>query len=292
LVEAVLREHAVEVIFHAAAYKHVPMVEANPLAALKNNLLATHVIARAAMAAQVESFTLISTDKAVRPTNVMGASKRSAELVVQALAQEMAAQALDREQRPATRLAMVRFGNVLGSSGSVVPLFRQQIARGGPITLTHPEIVRFFMTIPEAAQLVIQAAVLARGGDLFLLDMGEPVRIKSLAEQMLRLSGLSLRDANHPDGDVEIVCTGLRPGEKLYEELLIDADSEATQHPLIYRASERSIPPDQLWPLLERMAEALAGHDVPTALALLATLVPEWQRSGGSVPAPHSALAG
>jgi FlaA1/EpsC-like NDP-sugar epimerase len=292
LVEAVLRDHAVEVIFHAAAYKHVPMVEANPLAALKNNLLATHVIARAAMAAQVESFTLISTDKAVRPTNVMGASKRSAELVVQALAQEMAAQALDREQRPATRLAMVRFGNVLGSSGSVVPLFRQQIARGGPITLTHPEIVRFFMTIPEAAQLVIQAAVLARGGDLFLLDMGEPVRIKSLAEQMLRLSGLSLRDANHPDGDVEIVCTGLRPGEKLYEELLIDADSEATQHPLIYRASERSIPPDQLWPLLERMAEALAGHDVPTALALLATLVPEWQRSGGSVPAPHSALAG
>jgi FlaA1/EpsC-like NDP-sugar epimerase len=244
------------------------------------------------MAAQVESFTLISTDKAVRPTNVMGASKRSAELVVQALAQEMAAQALDREQRPATRLAMVRFGNVLGSSGSVVPLFRQQIARGGPITLTHPEIVRFFMTIPEAAQLVIQAAVLARGGDLFLLDMGEPVRIKSLAEQMLRLSGLSLRDANHPDGDVEIVCTGLRPGEKLYEELLIDADSEATQHPLIYRASERSISPDQLWPLLERMAEALAGHDVPAALALLATLVPEWQRSSGSVPATQSALAG
>jgi FlaA1/EpsC-like NDP-sugar epimerase len=240
----------------------------------------------------VESFTLISTDKAVRPTNVMGASKRSAELVVQALAQEMAAQALDREQRPATRLAMVRFGNVLGSSGSVVPLFRQQIARGGPITLTHPEIVRFFMTIPEAAQLVIQAAVLARGGDLFLLDMGEPVRIKSLAEQMLRLSGLSLRDANHPDGDVEIVCTGLRPGEKLYEELLIDADSEATQHPLIYRASERSIPPDQLWPLLERMAEALAGHDVPAALALLSTIVPEWQRSGGSVPATQSALAG
>jgi FlaA1/EpsC-like NDP-sugar epimerase len=282
----------VEVIFHAAAYKHVPMVEANPLAALKNNLLATHVIARAAMAAQVESFTLISTDKAVRPTNVMGASKRSAELVVQALARELEAKVPDGEQSPPTRLSMVRFGNVLGSSGSVVPLFRQQIARGGPITLTHPEIVRFFMTIPEAAQLVIQAAVLARGGDLFLLDMGEPVRIKSLAEQMLRLSGLSLRDANHPDGDVEIVCTGLRPGEKLYEELLIDADSEATQHPLIYRASERSIPPDQLWPLLERMAEALAGHDVPTALALLATLVPEWQRSGGSVPAPHSALAG
>ena len=279
LAEAVLREHAVEVIFHAAAYKHVPMVESNPLAALKNNLLGTLVMARAAIAAEVESFTLISTDKAVRPTNVMGATKRSAELVVQALAQELAAQAIQREQGPPIRLAMVRFGNVLGSSGSVVPLFRQQIARGGPITLTHPEIVRFFMTIPEAAQLVIQAAVLARGGELFLLDMGEPVRIKSLAEQMLRLSGLTLRDANHPDGDIEIVCTGLRPGEKLYEELLIDADSEPTQHPLIYRAAERSLPPDQLWPLLERMQQAVSRHDVPAALALLVELVPEWQRS-------------
>ena len=272
LVERALRDHAVQVIFHAAAYKHVPMVEANPLAALKNNLLATQVIARAAIAAGVESFTLISTDKAVRPTNVMGASKRSAELVVQALAQELPPQS-------PTRLSMVRFGNVLGSSGSVVPLFRQQIASGGPITLTHPEIVRFFMTIPEAAQLVIQAAVLARGGDLFLLDMGEPVRIKSLAEQMLRLSGLSLRDANHPDGDIEIVCTGLRPGEKLYEELLIDAASEPTQHPLIYRASEHSIPPEQLWPLLDRMEQAVCRHDVPAALGLLAELVPEWQRS-------------
>ncbi len=277
LVERALRDHAVQVIFHAAAYKHVPMVEANPLAALKNNLLATQVIARAAIAAGVESFTLISTDKAVRPTNVMGASKRSAELVVQALAQEL-------PPRSPTRLAMVRFGNVLGSSGSVVPLFRQQIACGGPITLTHPEIVRFFMTIPEAAQLVIQAAVLARGGDLFLLDMGEPVRIKSLAEQMLRLSGLSLRDANHPDGDIEIVCTGLRPGEKLYEELLIDAASEPTQHPLIYRASERSIPPEQLWSLLDRMEQAVSRHDVPAALGLLAELVPEWQRSDVAAP--------
>ena len=278
LVERALRDHTVQVIFHAAAYKHVPMVEANPLAALKNNLLATQVMAHAAIAAGVESFTLISTDKAVRPTNVMGASKRSAELVVQALAQELPPRSL-------TRLAMVRFGNVLGSSGSVVPLFRQQIASGGPITLTHPEIVRFFMTIPEAAQLVIQAAVLARGGDLFLLDMGEPVRIKSLAEQMLRLSGLSLRDANHPDGDIEIVCTGLRPGEKLYEELLIDAASEPTQHPLIYRASERSIPPEQLWPLLDRMEQAVCRHDVPAALGLLAELVPEWQRSHQPLPA-------
>ena len=271
LVKRVLSDHSVQVVFHAAAYKHVPMVEANPLAALANNTLATQVMARAAVAAGVESFTLISTDKAVRPTNVMGASKRAAELVIQALAQT----------KPATRLSMVRFGNVLGSSGSVVPLFRQQIASGGPITLTHPEIVRYFMTIPEAAQLVIQSAELARGGDLFLLDMGEPVRIKSLAEQMVRLSGLSLRDAAHPEGDIEIVCTGLRPGEKLYEELLIDAASEPTHHPLIFRASEPGLPPEQLWPLLERMEAAIACHDVPAALDLLAELVPEWQRAAG-----------
>ena len=290
LVDRALRQHGVEVIFHAAAYKHVPMVEANPLAALGNNLLATQVMARAAIAAGVERFTLISTDKAVRPTNVMGASKRAAELLVQALAQELAAQSLARGQRPSPCLSMVRFGNVLGSSGSVVPLFRQQIASGGPITLTHPEIVRYFMTIPEAAQLVIQSAVLARGGDLFLLDMGEPVRIKSLAEQMVRLSGLSLRDAAHPEGDIEIVCTGLRPGEKLYEELLIDAASVPTQHPLIFQASEPGLPPDQVWPLMERMEAAIAHHDAPAALDLLAELVPEWQRAAGreGVAAPES----
>ena len=268
LVDLALRQHGVEVIFHAAAYKHVPMVEANPLAALGNNLLATQAMVRAAIAAGVERFTLISTDKAVRPTNVMGASKRASELVVQALA-----------QGSSTCLSMVRFGNVLGSSGSVVPLFRQQIASGGPITLTHPEIVRYFMTIPEAAQLVIQSAVLARGGDLFLLDMGEPVRIKSLAEQMVRLSGLTLRDAAHPEGDIEIVCTGLRPGEKLYEELLIDAASEPTAHPLIFRASEPGLPPEQLWPLMQRMEVAIARHDIPSALDLMAELVPEWQRA-------------
>jgi len=186
-------------------------------------VLGTLVLARAAVRCSVANFTLISTDKAVRPTNVMGASKRAAELVIQALAQESGP----------TRFAMVRFGNVLGSSGSVVPLFHQQIAKGGPITLTHPEIIRYFMTITEAAQLVLQATVLARGGDLFLLDMGEPVRILDLAKQMVRLSGLSLRDAEHPQGDIEIVCTGLRPGEKLREELLIDAESETTVHPLI-----------------------------------------------------------
>ena len=279
LVNSVLSNHQVQVVFHAAAYKHVPMVEANPLPALDNNILATAVIARAAINARVESFTLISTDKAVRPTNVMGATKRGAELVVQALAKEVPAESPAPASRPATRLSMVRFGNVLGSSGSVVPLFGQQIASGGPITLTHPEVIRYFMTIPEAAQLVIQSAVLGRGGDLFLLDMGEPVRIHSLAEQMVRLSGLSLRDAAHPEGDIEIVCTGMRPGEKLYEELLIDAESEPTQHPLIFRASEHFLPSDQLWPLLSRLEQAIAGHDVTAALDVLAELVPEWHRA-------------
>ena len=212
------------------------------------------------------------TDKAVRPANVMGASKRLAELVLQAHAAEATS----------TRLSMVRFGNVLGSSGSVVPLFRRQIAAGGPITLTHPEIIRYFMTIPEAATLVLQSSVLAQGGDVFLLDMGEPVRIKALAEQMVRLSGLSLRDAAHPDGDIDIVCTGLRPGEKLYEELLIEAESQPTPHPgLIYRAEERSLSPHQLWPQLDALQTAIAAKDVEAALNLLAELVPEWRRAEG-----------
>ena len=174
---------------------------------------------------------------------------------------------------------MVRFGNVLDSSGSVVPLFRRQIAAGMPITLTHPEIIRYFMTIPEAATLVLQSSVLAQGGDVFLLDMGEPVRIKSLAEQMVRLSGLSLRDEANPDGDVEIICTGLRPGEKLYEELLIDADSQPTAHPLIARAQERSIPPHELWTQLDALDSAVAAQDVEAALKVLAELVPEWSRA-------------
>jgi FlaA1/EpsC-like NDP-sugar epimerase len=268
---ALMQQHGVQVVFHAAAYKHVPIVESFPLAGLHNNVVGTWVMARAAARCSVESFTLISTDKAVRPTNVMGASKRVAEQVVQAMA---------IEQPASTRFAMVRFGNVLGSSGSVVPVFRQQIARGGPITLTHAEIIRYFMTIPEAAQLVLQAAVLAEGGDVFLLDMGDPVRIQHLAEQMVRLSGLSLRDASHPDGDIEIVCTGLRPGEKLYEELLIDADAQPTAHPLIYRAQEQKPVPEQLWCQLRALQEAIDRQDEHAALALLSSLVPEWQRGG------------
>ncbi|CAK6687596.1 nucleoside-diphosphate sugar epimerase/dehydratase [Synechococcus sp. CBW1107] len=282
LVERLFRQQGVMVVFHAAAYKHVPLVEANPLAGLANNVLSTRVVCRAACAAGVNEVVLISTDKAVRPTNVMGASKRVAELVVQASAQELAACALEQGRQPGTRAAIVRFGNVLGSSGSVVPLFRRQIAEGGPITLTHPEIIRYFMTIPEAAQLVLQAAVLAKGGDVFLLDMGEPVRIKDLAEQMVRLSDLSLRDSRNPVGDIEIVCTGLRPGEKLYEELLIDAESEPTEHPLIYRAHERAVPAAELWPQIDALEAAIRRQDAIAALAVLAALVPEWTPGAGS----------
>ena len=269
LLKVLFADYAVDLVFHAAAYKHVPLVEANPLAGLANNVGSTHQVCREAVSSGVGQVVLISTDKAVRPTNVMGASKRLAELVVQAHAAE------------ATRtcLSMVRFGNVLGSSGSVVPLFRRQIAAGGPITLTHPEIIRYFMTIPEAATLVLQSSVLAQGGDVFLLDMGEPVKIKALAEQMVRLSGLSLRDATNPDGDIEIVCTGLRPGEKLYEELLIEAESQPTAHPLIYRAQERLIPPHELWPQMDALETAIASQDVEGALTVLADLVPEWRRA-------------
>ena len=272
LVQRCFAEQAVELVFHAAAYKHVPLVEANPVAGLANNVQSTRVIAQTSLDQGLRQMVLISTDKAVRPTNVMGASKRVAELVVQGFAEHA------MRQGAQTRFAMVRFGNVLGSSGSVVPLFRQQIAAGGPITLTHPEIIRYFMTIPEAAQLVLQTAVLAKGGDLFLLDMGEPVRILDLARQMVRLSGLCVRDSHNPDGDIEIRCTGLRPGEKLYEELLIEASSEATSHPLIYRAREASLPPEHLWPLLDALEAAIARQDASSALSLLAQLVPEWQR--------------
>ena len=264
LVERCFRNHHVEVVFHAAAYKHVPLVEANPLAGLENNVLSTRIMCDAARNCGLRQLLLVSTDKAVRPTNVMGASKRLAELVVQA-----------QPPKP-TRFGMVRFGNVLGSSGSVVPLFRRQIEAGGPITLTHPEIIRYFMTITEAAQLVLQAAVLAQSGDVLLLDMGEPVLIKSLAEQMVRLSGFSLKNASNPNGDIEIICTGLRPGEKLFEELLIDAESQPTSHPLIFRAQESSLQPEALWKQIEVIELAIVQQDCQAALKALSALVPEW----------------
>ncbi len=290
MLEDLLERLHVQVVFHAAAYKHVPIVEGWPLAGLHNNVIGTWTLARAAVRSGVESFTLISTDKAVRPTNVMGASKRVAELVVQAIAEEQAQprhhrQPIDNgKQTHRSRFAMVRFGNVLGSSGSVVPLFRKQIAAGGPITLTHAEIIRYFMTIPEAVQLVLQAAALAEGGEVFLLDMGDPVRIRDLAVQMVQLSGLSVKDVGNPNGDIEIVCTGLRPGEKLYEELLIDAESAPTGHPLIFQANERTCPAEQLWPQLQALDEALRRFDRNTALDVLATLVPEWQPDAEPVP--------
>jgi FlaA1/EpsC-like NDP-sugar epimerase len=243
LVSALLIEHRVETIYHAAAYKHVPMVECNPIAGIENNVLGTLVIANAAVRCGVERFVLISTDKAVRPTNIMGASKRLSELVLQAEAARQAG----------TVFTAVRFGNVIDSSGSVVPRFRKQISAGGPITVTHPDIVRYFMSIPEAAELVVQAGAMATGGEVFVLQMGEPVRILDLARLMVRLSNREVRDENNPDGDIEIVFTGLRPGEKLFEELLIGAHTETTEHPRIYKSDEPFLP----WNELERELDVL-----------------------------------
>ena len=254
-------------VYHAAAYKHVPMVEHNPVQGLDNNVFGTLAVARAALEQGVPHFVLISTDKAVRPTNIMGASKRLAELCLQALANSAAPDFSVLDQtfghtpaiQPApnrTCFAMVRFGNVLGSSGSVVPLFRQQIAHGGPITLTHADVTRYFMTIPEAAQLVLQAGAMGQGGDVFVLDMGEPVQIMHLAHQMVTLSGLTVRDEQNPQGDIAIQVTGLRPGEKLYEELLIGDDPQTTEHPRIMKAHEQFLP----WPELQQQLAQLQQH--------------------------------
>jgi FlaA1/EpsC-like NDP-sugar epimerase len=252
-----------DTLYHAAAYKHVPLVEHNPAAGIMNNVFGTLRTARAAQAAGVSDFVLISTDKAVRPTNVMGASKRLAEMALQALATEEAG----------TRFSMVRFGNVLGSSGSVVPKFRQQIRDGGPITLTHAEVTRFFMTIPEAAQLVIQAGAMARGGDVFVLDMGQSVKILDLARRMVELSGLTVKDEDHPEGDIEIEVTGLRPGEKLYEELLIGDDPRPTLHPRIMKAHEAFLPWAELEPRLAALEVALNANDVAVIRQMMQGLV-------------------
>ena len=259
-----------DTVYHAAAYKHVPLVEHNPAEGVKNNVLGTLNTARAAMENVVADFVLISTDKAVRPTNIMGASKRLAELVLQALA----------ASQPATKFTMVRFGNVLGSSGSVVPRFRQQIREGGPITLTHPEITRYFMTIPEAAQLVIQAGAMAKGGDVFVLDMGQSVKILDLARRMVELSGLKVRDDNHPDGDIEIEITGLRPGEKLYEELLIGDNPKPTNHSRIMKAHEEFLPWVELEPKLQALDMALNVNDIGVIRQMLQQLVAGYVPNG------------
>lgn len=272
----VMRTWHPDIVYHAAAYKHVPLVEQNPLEGLRNNVWGTLVCAQAAARHGVERFVLISTDKAVRPTNVMGASKRLAEMVLQAL--DDAGRKAGRAG--ATCFTMVRFGNVLASSGSVVPLFRRQISQGGPVTLTHRDITRYFMTIPEAAQLVIQAGAMAHGGGVFVLDMGEPVRIYDLARRMIELSGQRVRDAEHPTEGIEIRITGLRPGEKLYEELLIGGNTEPTAHPRIMHAHEQFLPWDALQARFEQLARCMRARDHDAVRALLLELVEGYQPTG------------
>lgn len=277
----IMRTWQPHTVYHAAAYKHVPMVEHNPAEGVKNNVLGTWTTARAAATHRVSNFVLISTDKAVRPTNIMGASKRLAEMVLQALASQT--------KPGGTCFSMVRFGNVLGSSGSVVPRFRKQIKDGGPITLTHADITRYFMSIPEAAQLVIQAGAMAQGGDVFVLDMGEPVRIIDLARSMVELSGLTVRDVANPEGDIEVKITGLRPGEKLYEELLIGDNPLPTQHPRIMKAHEQFVPWPELSTRLDSLTSALNANDVPLMRSLLKQMVPGYQPDGEVVDWVHLA---
>ncbi|SEN18457.1 Polysaccharide biosynthesis protein [Roseovarius tolerans] len=262
LVNVLMRAKKIDVVLHAAAYKHVPLVESNAIEGMRNNVIGTRTVANAAREAGVERFILVSTDKAVRPTSVMGASKRFAEMIVQDLA----------TRSDKTRFSMVRFGNVLGSSGSVIPVFADQIARGGPVTLTHPEVTRYFMTIPEAVRLVLLAGSFARDGDVFVLDMGEPVAIQDIARRMIEASGYSVRDAANPRGDIEIEITGLRPGEKLHEELLIGSDMLTTPHPRILRAQEGHLSEIELAKALKSLSEAIETRDV----TLLRSILAQW----------------
>ncbi|UWQ21729.1 nucleoside-diphosphate sugar epimerase/dehydratase [Jannaschia sp. W003] len=275
LMRRILREQGVELVLHAAAYKHVPLVEANVEAGIRNNVFGTRTMARAAVAEGVERFILVSTDKAVRPRGVMGASKRLAEMVVQDLA----------ARAEGTVFAMVRFGNVLGSSGSVVPLFQDQIRRGGPVTVTHPQVCRYFMTIPEAARLVLTAGAMAQGGEVFVLDMGKPVTIAQLARQAIEAAGYAVRDRGNPDGDIEIVYTGLRPGEKLFEELSYDGNLADTAHPKIRCARETRLPELELAACLREIDRALEGGDAEAVRALLADRIEGF--AAAAVPAPE-----
>ncbi len=281
----IFRAYRPDTVYHAAAYKHVPMVEHNPCEGVANNVMGTLNVARAAMEGGTGNFVLISTDKAVRPTNVMGASKRVAELILQALAAETMVRYDDELPvaglvRNRTRFAMVRFGNVLGSSGSVVPLFRKQIEAGGPITLTHPDVTRYFMTISEAAQLVLQAGAMGQGGEVFVLDMGQPVRILELARRMVELSGHAVRDEANPEGEIEIQTTGLRPGEKLYEELLIGDNPSPTAHPRIMKAREGFRHWNELRPCLSQLERATQANDVAVVFDVLHQLVSGYRPAG------------
>ena len=276
-VQEIIGTWSPDIIFHAAAYKHVPLVEHNPAEGVRTNVFGTFTLARVAARLEVPSFVLVSTDKAVRPTSIMGATKRAAELVLQAL----------NQVSPQTRFSMVRFGNVLGSSGSVVPLFRQQIRSGGPVTLTDWRITRYFMTVREAAQLVLHASAMARGGELFVLDMGEPVRIGELARNMIELSGLTVRSSDDPAGDIEIIEVGLRTGEKLYEELLIGNNPEPSGHPRILKADEHFMPFDELSGKLHRLEQALLDGDPMDQIAMLHDLVPEFSNTSQLVDWVH-----
>jgi FlaA1/EpsC-like NDP-sugar epimerase len=266
-VREIMTTLGIQTVYHAAAYKHVPIVEHNMIEGIHNNIFATFNTAEAAMECRVETFVLISTDKAVNPTNVMGCTKRVAEMVLQGL----------HKRGSNTRFCMVRFGNVLESSGSVVPLFREQIAEGGPVTVTHPDVIRYFMTIPEAAQLVIQAGSMGSGGDVFVLEMGNPVRIADLAKRMIQLAGYTVRDDKHPDGDIEIRFTGLRPAEKLFEELLIGKNVTGTEHPRILRAMEHSLTWEQIRHVLDDLAHCSVRFDCERALEVLMRAVPEYR---------------
>tara|TARA_A100001011_G_scaffold143180_1_gene151191 strand:- start:7802 stop:9292 length:1491 start_codon:yes stop_codon:yes gene_type:complete len=281
LVNKTIKDNNIDIIFHAAAYKHVPIVELNPIEGIKNNIFSTVTVCEASANNHIEKLILISTDKSVRPTNIMGASKRVAELIVQAYAEKESIKSHEDSTYKETLFSMVRFGNVLGSSGSVVLKFKEQIESGGPITLTDANIIRYFMTIKEAAQLVIQSSVLSEGGDIFLLDMGDPVKIHDLAKQMVNLSGLSIKNKNNINGDIEIISTGLRPGEKLYEELLINAESKPTSNPRIFKAYEKSIKFLVVEKILKEFKFHLDNYNLEESLKLLKKLVPEWEKNNG-----------
>ena len=271
-VERVCKTFSVQTIYHAAAYKHVPMIELNNFSGIENNIFGTLSCAEAAVLSNVETFVLISTDKAVRPTNIMGATKRFSEMILQALSKKY--------NDKATNFSMVRFGNVLDSSGSVIPLFKKQIKEGGPVTVTDPAIIRYFMTIPEAAQLVIQAGAMSKGGDVFVLDMGEPVKILNLAKKMIHLSGLNVKDSNNPNGDIEILFTGLRPGEKLYEELLIGDSVLETEHQLILRSNEEMLPWSDLKLILNKLKTSVDKQNLEGARQALIEAVPGYKPQG------------
>jgi len=272
-IERVCKVFSVQTIYHAAAYKHVPMIEMNNFAGIENNIFGTLFCAEAAVLSNVDTFVLISTDKAVRPTNIMGATKRFSEMILQALSKKY--------NDKVTNFSMVRFGNVLDSSGSVIPLFKRQIREGGPITVTDPEIIRYFMTIPEAAQLVIQAGAMSKGGDVFVLDMGEPVKILNLAKKMIHLSGLSIKDSDNLNGDIEILFTGLRPGEKLYEELLIGDSVLETKHQLILRSNEDMLSWSDLKTILDELKASIEQQDLKGAHQALIKAVPGYKSKDG-----------